>query len=79
MAVIKRWIEVDDSCFGPDKKNQHWEMFLFICRCTLIERKRLGNFIRRKRGVISLVAKTKKAVREKLEQFIERKDVLLLE
>lgn len=79
MAVTKRWIEVDDECFGPDKRNQHWEMFLIIYRCTLIERKRLGNFIRRKRDVISLVAKTKKAVREKLEQFIERKDVLLRE
>lgn len=79
MAIIKRWIEVDDNCFGPDKKNHHWEMFLIICRCTLIKRKRLGDFVRRKRDVISLVAKTKKAVREKLEQFIQKKDVQLLE
>ena len=79
MSVIGRWIEVDNDCFGPDKKNNHWEFILLINRCVSIERKRLGNFIRRKRDSMTLQAKTKKMLLEKLEQFIERKDVLLLE
>lgn len=77
--ISKRWIEVDDNCFGPDKKNNHWEIILLISQCTLIQRKRLGNFVRKKRDAMSLEAKTKKLLLEKLEQFIEQKNVLLLE
>lgn len=77
MAITNRWIEVDNNCFGPDKKNNHWQIILLISRCISIERKRLGNFIRRKRDSMIFQAKTKKMLLEKLEQFIERKDVLL--
>ena len=79
LAVTNRWIEVDNDCFGPDKKNHHWQIILLISRCVSIKRKRLGNFIRRKRDAMTLEAKTKKMLLEKLEQFIEKRDVLLLE
>ncbi len=79
MAVIKRWIELENDCFGPDKQNNHWQIILLISRCVSIKRKRLGDFVRRKRDSMLLQAKTKKTLLEKLEQFVERTDVLFKE
>jgi len=79
---MRRWIEVADECFGPDKKKGFWQMFLVIKRCcSYIAKKKSGpvEVIRRQNGVLKLTDKRKKGVVRQLQDFIDRKDVILLE
>ena len=82
MAIEKRWIEVEDSCFGPDKKNQHWEMWIVTKRCTEYSRKTkrgISRFVRRAKEVVSFSGKFKKDVLGKLEEYMSRDNVFLKE
>lgn len=81
MAISRRWIELEDECFGPDRKGNYWEMFLIIYHCSsYIAHKKTGaiTVTRRKKAVISLVAQLKRDVLQKLNTFVNRKDVTLL-
>jgi len=77
--IAKRWIEVDDGCLGPDKQNSHWVMYLFVSFCVLIKRKRLGNYVRRRRNIHALEGRTKKELRQKLEEYMTQPNVFLKE
>jgi len=79
---MKKWIEVADECFGPDKKGRGWQMFLVIKRCcSYIAKKKSGltKIVQRKDDCILLSGKRKKDVLQQLQNFIGRKDVMLLE
>lgn len=79
---MKRWIEVIDECFGPDKEGHRWQMFLLIKRCcSYISHKKSGpvEVIRRQSDVLALTNRCKKGVVRQLQNFIDRKDVILLE
>jgi len=78
---MKRWIELQNDCLGPDKKETGWQMFLIIKRCcSYIAKKKSGptKIVRRKDDVIVLTGKRKKDVLKKLNDFVERKNVILL-
>lgn len=80
--AVKRWIEVANECFGPDKKETGWQMFLIIKRCcSYISHKKSGpvEVVRRQGDVLVLTDKRKKGVVQQLQNFIGRKDVILLE
>lgn len=79
MAITKKWVEVDDECFGPDRKNRHWEMYLFICLCALIQRRNGQDFVRRRKTIKPITGKTKKSVLAQLEKFMGQKDTYLKE
>lgn len=77
--VKKRWIEVDDQCFGPDRQESGgWYLWLLICFCKRIARKDGTTFDQRRRGVKVIEARTKKAALKNLEEFMEQSDVVLL-
>ncbi len=79
---MKRWIELQDECFGPDKKNHLWQMFLIVKRCcSYISHKKSGpiEVVRRQTDVLELTGKRKKDVIQQLQDFINKKDVILKE
>lgn len=81
MAIVRKWIEVEDECFGPDKKNAHWEMFLFVHSCVEYSRKTkrgLQKFIRRHKTVKSITGKLKKDVLSQVEEYLSQSAVFLL-
>lgn len=81
MAIIRKWAEVEDECFGPDKKNAHWEMFLFVHLCVEYSRKTkrgLIKFVRRNKTVKSIKGKFKKNVLSQVEEYLTQPDVFLL-
>jgi hypothetical protein len=78
---MKKWVELENECFGPDKKGRSWQMFLLIKRCcSYISHKKTGNVevVRRQGDVIALTGKRKKDVVQQLADFITRKDVVFL-
>ena len=78
---MNRWIELQNECFGPNKKDGHWQIFFVIKRCcSYIAKKKSGptEIIRRKSDVIALTGRRKKDVIHQLSDFVERKDVTLL-
>ena len=81
MSIIRKWEEVDDECFGPDKRNSRWEMFIIVCMCVEYNRKTkhgLKKYIRRKKTVKSFESRFKKDVLSKLEEYFARSKVFLL-
>ena len=79
---MRRWIEVADECFGPDKKKGFWQMFLVIKRCcSYIAKKKSGpvEVVRRQNDVFVLTDKSRKGVIQQLQNLINRKDVIFLE
>lgn len=81
MAIVRKWEEVDDECFGPDKRNSHWEMFIFVCRCVEYSRKTrhgLKKFIRRNKTVKLFNGRFKKNVLAKVEKYFAQTNVFLL-
>ncbi len=80
--AVKRWIELENEYFGPDKRETGWEIFLVIKRCcSYIAKKKSGpaKVVRRQRDVLALTGKSKRDVIQQLEKFISRKDVILKE
>ncbi len=81
MAIIRKYTEVDDGCLGPEKKNNHWEMFLFISLCVEYSRKTkigLKKYTRKVKTVKQLTGITKKDVLKKLDDYIKQENVELL-
>jgi len=77
--VIKRWTEVEDTCFGPDKKNGFWQMFLLIHHYTKINRhtkRGIVIFTKRQNDVAVLTDKTKKGLLVKLRKFLRRAETV---
>jgi len=75
---MKRWIELENECFGPDKNKEGWQIALIIWRCcSYIAKKKSGpvEVKRRQKDVIVLTGKRKKDVRQQLMDFVARKDV----
>ncbi len=81
MAIKKKWTEVDNECFGPNKENNKWQMLLVVVHCaTYSRRTKTGpkEYTRRKKTVIPFFGKLKKDVRAQLEKYMARKDVFLM-
>lgn len=81
MAIVRKWIEVDDECLGPDKKKGKWEMYLILAMCTEYSRQTKQGpkkYIRRKKSVKPVSGKSKKDVLKQLEIYFARPDVFLL-
>ncbi|KKN55615.1 hypothetical protein LCGC14_0580870 [marine sediment metagenome] len=81
MAIVKKWVEVEDECLGPTKTNAHWEMYLFIHLCVEYSRKTkhgLQKFIRRSRTLKTIEGKFKKNVLSQLEDYFAQSNVFLL-
>lgn len=81
MAIVRKWIEVEDECLGPDKTNAHWEMYLFIHLCVEYSRKTkrgLQKFIRRHKTIKPIDGKFKKNVLSQLEDYFAQSNVFLL-
>ena len=78
--IEKGWIELENDCFGPDKKTSRlWVMYLFIRLCRTIKRCNGVAYTTRKRTVISLQGSTKKSVIQQLKEYVDGENVVLLE
>ena len=81
MAIVRKWIEVEDECLGPNKTNAHWEMYLFIHLCVEYSRKTkhgLKTFIRRGKTIKSITGKFKKDILSQVEAYFAQSNVVLL-
>lgn len=80
MSIAKRWIEIENDCFGPEKQSSsYWYMWLLIRYCTQIVRDSGVSYVRQKKDCIELKSKTKKGLIRKLNDFVNRKDAVLME
>lgn len=81
MAIIRKWIEVEDECLGPDKTNGHWEMFLFINKYVKYSRKTkrgLKKFTRKSKTIEHIEGKFKRIILSKLKEYLAQSNVFLL-
>ena len=80
MSIAKRWIEIENDCFGPEKHlSNYWYMWLLITYCTLIVRDSGVSYVRQKKDCVELKSKTKKGLIRRLSNFVNRKDAVLLD
>jgi len=83
--VVARWIEVENACLGPYREPtaRTWNIALFVWRCMRIRirirSRRDKEYVRRRRGMHVLAAKSRADVRGKLVDFMERDEVALLQ
>jgi len=89
MAIIKEWIEVEDSFLtskpadAPHPRNKPWEYLLW---CTKVQKIKTRNrrrpgfrmWIKRSRYLHTICQPTKRQCTNELEKFIKRPDVQLL-
>lgn len=76
--ITRRWAEVVDECFGPDKKSSLWILYTIIYFCKEITREDGVSYIQRKKDVKIFTGRTKKIVLKKLRDFINFEDVVVL-
>ena len=84
MAILRRWIEVDDTYFDNKPPNQlrdrtiDVEWVFLIRRCKEISRSGSRSYVTRKRGVHTIRASTVRECKAELALFVDREDVVLV-
>ncbi len=80
MPNVKHWIEVQDECFGPERREDSgWEYILFVCRCRSYSRHDGTLVVNRKRNCMGISATTRAGAHRALRKFIHSPGVTLLE